>query len=146
MIENVQKLREATGAGVVDCKKAIEEANGDFERAIQIIRERGLLKAQKKSNRSTGAGHIECYIHNARVGVMLELDCETDFVVHSDPFKVLARELAMQIAAMNPVSVEELLLQPYARDESLTIDHLIKNTIAKVGENIRIEKFCRYEI
>ena len=143
---DVQKLREATGAGVMDCKKALEEANGDFEKAIAVIHERGLLKAAKKGERGTGAGVIDSYIHNERVGVLLELRCETDFVARVDDFKNLARQLAMQIAAMNPENTEALLAQPYIRDESLTIGDLINRAIAKIGENIKVGKFCRYEL
>ncbi|MBI5148031.1 MAG: translation elongation factor Ts [Parcubacteria group bacterium] len=143
---DIQKLREATGAGVMDCKKAIEEAKGDFEKAIAVIHEKGLLKAVKKGERGTNAGVIESYIHNERVGVMLELRCETDFVARVDDFKNLARQLAMQIAAMNPESAEALLAQPYIRDESLTIGDLISRAIAKIGENIKVGRFCRYEL
>ena len=146
MTNNVQKLREMTGAGVMDCKRALDDAGGDFEKAVQLINERGIIKAEKKAARATGAGYLESYIHNGRVGVLLEMRCETDFVAHSDPFKALARELSMQIAAMNPENTDALLKQPYIRDEKLTIDQFVKNTVAKVGENIRVEKFCRYEI
>lgn len=144
--EDIQKLREATGAGVVDCKKALDEARGDFELAKNIIFERGLIKAEKKADRKTGAGLLETYIHNGRIGVLLELRCETDFVVRSEPFRWLAHELAMQVAAIDAVDVDDLLRQPYIRDESLTVGQLIKNTVAKTGENIQVERFCRYEI
>lgn len=143
---DIQKLREATGAGVMECKRALEESGGDFDRAIQIIHERGLIKAQSKAERKTGAGILESYIHNERVGVLLELRCETDFVARSEPFKELAHELAMQIAAMNPKTTEELLEQPYIKDESLKVSDLIKRVIAKVGENMKPERFCRYEL
>jgi elongation factor Ts len=146
MTEKIQKLREATGAGVMDCKRAMEESGGDMEKAAAIIREKGLAKAEKKSERSTGAGLLKTYIHNGRVGVLLELHCETDFVSRSEDFDNLARELAMQVAAMNPENVEELLKQAYIKDESTDIDSLIKSVIAKFGENIKVEKFCRYEI
>ena len=146
MKEQVQKLRELTSAGVMECKKALEEAGGDFEKAKIIIHERGLVKAERKGNRSTGAGLLHSYIHNERVGVLLELRCETDFVARNDAFKELAHNLAMHIAAMNPFSAEELLSQNYIKDDSINIEELIKLTIAKVGENIKVEKFCRYEI
>ncbi len=143
---DVQKLRESTGAGVMECKKALEEAKGDFDKATAIINERGLVKAMKKADRATGAGLLESYIHNGRVGVLLELRCETDFVVRSEPFKELAHNLVMHIAAMNPENIPALLQQPYVRDEKMTIDQLVKGAIAKTGENIQIAKFCRYEI
>ncbi len=146
MINNIQKLRELTGAGVMECKKALDEAGGDFDKAILIIHEQGLVKAEKKKERVTGAGVLESYIHNERVGVLLELRSETDFVSRSKEFRELAHNLAMQIAAMDPKDVNELLGQLCIKDESLTIDSLIKKTIAKFGENIQIERFCRYEI
>ncbi|KKU90802.1 MAG: Elongation factor Ts [Candidatus Jorgensenbacteria bacterium GW2011_GWA1_48_11] len=146
MVNSIQKLREATGAGVMECKKALEQAKGDFDRAITIIHERGIMKAESKRERKTGAGLLETYIHNERVGVLLELRAETDFVVRSEPFRELAHELAMQIAAMNPENVEELLKGAYIKDESLKMGDFVKRTIAKVGENIVVERFCRYEV
>ena len=143
---DVQKLREMTGAGVMECKKALQDAAGDFDKAVQIINERGLVKAEKKAGRATGAAILESYIHNNRVGVLLELRCETDFVVHSDPFKQLAKDLVMQIAAMDPENPESLLGQPFIKDEKLTIDALIKGVVAKTGENIQVARFCRYEL
>lgn len=146
MVNDIQRLREATGAGVMECKKALQDASGDFDRALALIQERGLIKAEKKAARSTGAGLLESYIHNGRVGVLLEVCSETDFVARSEPFKTLAHELAMQIAAMNPENIDALMKQPYIKDEEMTVDSLIKNVIAKVGENIQIARFCRYEL
>jgi len=146
MKEQIQKLREITGAGVMECKKALQEANGDFDKAILIIHEQGLIKAEKKKERTTGAGVLESYVHNERVGVLFELRCETDFVGRSKEFRELAHDLAMQIAAMDPADVEDLLKQMYIKDETLTVEDLIKRVIAKLGENIRVERFCRYEI
>ena len=143
---DVQKLRESTGAGMMDCKRALDDAGGDFDKAILIINERGLAKAMKKADRATGAALLESYIHNGRVGVLLELRCETDFVVRSEPFRELAHNLVMHIAAMDPENTEALLQQPYVKDPNLTIDMLIKGAIAKIGENIQVSKFCRYEI
>lgn len=146
MKDQIQKLREITGAGVMDCQKALKEANGDFDKAKNLIYERGLIKAEKKSGRITGAGLLKSYIHNERVGVLLELRCETDFVARNQFFKELAHSLSLQIAAMNPLSIEELLNQSYIKDESMTVEKVIKQAIAKLGENIRVERFCRYEI
>lgn len=146
MKNDIQKLRELTGAGVMECKKALEAAKNDFEKAVQIIHERGLAKAETKSERKTGAGLLETYIHNERVGVILELRTETDFVARSEPFRELAHELAMQIAAMNPATPEELLKEPYIKDESQTVSEVVKSVIAKVGENIKVERFCRYAV
>lgn len=146
MTQQVQKLREMTGAGVMECKRALEDAGGDIDKAVSIIHERGLVKAEKKSERATGAGLLETYIHNERVGVLLELRCETDFVARTKDFRDLAHTLAMQVAAMGPESVDELLKQAYIKDESIDVESLVKRVIAKLGENMRVEKFCRYEI
>ncbi len=139
-------MREITGAGVMECRKALMEVNGDFDKAKAIIYERGLVKAEKKSERTTGAGILWSYIHNERVGVLLELRCETDFVARNLLFRELARDLSMQIAAMNPKNSDELMEQNYVKDDSLIVENFIKSVIAKLGENIRVEKFCRYEL
>jgi elongation factor Ts len=143
---DIQKLRGETGAGVMDCKRALEDSKGDFKKAGELIRERGLLKADKKSERVTNAGIIASYIHNDRVGVLLELHCETDFVGKSDPFRELAKNIMMQIAAMEPADVQELLAQPFVKDEKTTIEELVKGVIAKVGENIVVANFARFQI
>ncbi len=146
MRNDIVQLREITGAGVMECKRALEEAKGDLEKAKGIIYERGLVKAESKQERATGAGFLYSYIHNNRVGVLLELRAETDFVVKSDPFRTLAHELAMQIAAMGPETVEALLLEEYIKDPSMSVADLIKSATAKVGEHIKVERFTRYEI
>ena len=142
----IQKLREETGAGVMECKRALEEANGDLNLAKEIIAKRGLAKAEKKSDRATGAGLLEAYIHNGRIGVLLELRSETDFVARSEPVKALVHDLALHISALGPESVEDLLKQPYAKDESKTVEEVIKGVIAKVGENLRVARFVRYQV
>lgn len=146
MTDNIKKLREVTGAGVMECKSALSEVGGDFEKAVSIIHKKGLIRAEKKAERRTGAGILWSYIHNERVGVLLELRCETDFVARNILFKELARDLSMQVAAMNPGSVEALMKQNYIKDDSMAVEALIKSFVAKLGENIKIEKFCRYEI
>lgn len=146
MINDISKLRESTGAGVMECKKALDAADGDLDRAKSIIQEQGLLKAEKKANRATGAAILESYIHNNRIGVLLELRAETDFVVRSESFKVLAKDLAMHISAAAPESVDDLLKQPFVKDESVTIEQLIKGAIARIGENIQVARFVRYEV
>ncbi|MEK7062275.1 MAG: translation elongation factor Ts [Patescibacteria group bacterium] len=146
MINQVQKLREITSAGVMECKKALEDVNGDFDKALTLIHERGLTRAEKKGERTTGAGLLHSYIHNERVGVLLELRCETDFVARNPMFKELAHNLAMHIAAMNPADISDLMKQNYVKDDSLVIENLVKGVIAKLGENIKVEKFCRYEL
>jgi elongation factor Ts len=146
MLNNIQKLRELTGAGVMECKKALEKANGNFDKAVSIIHEQGLAKAEKKKGRTTGAGLLESYVHNKRVGVLLEIRCETDFVARSKDFKELAHDLAMQIAAMKPANIDGLLKQMYIKDEALKISDLIKRAVGKLGENIQVARFCRYEL
>lgn len=145
-IKIIEKLREATGAGVMTCKKALKETGGNFEKAAALVKKRGLVQISQKASRATGAGYLEVYVHNNRVGVLMELRCETDFVARSEIFQELAHNLAMQIAAMNPTDVDNLLSQPYIKDEAITVDLLIKEAISRVGENIRVERFCRYEI
>lgn len=144
--ETVQQLREATGAGVMECKVALEDAGWDFEKAIALIRERGISRVEKRSGREAGAGFIHSYVHGERIGVLVDLRAETDFVVRSDPFRELAHELAMQIAAMNPETVEVLLAQPSIRDANKTVEDAIKEVIAKVGENVKVNSFSRLEV
>lgn len=127
----------------MDAKRALEEAGGDFNKAEEIIKDKGFAKAASKSEREIKAGLVKTYLHNNRVGVLLKLGCETDFVAKSQPFQELAHDLAMQIAAMAPNDVQVLLSQPFIKDESVTIDNLIKQAIAKTGENIRVEAFYR---
>ena len=141
----VQKLREVTSAGVMDCRKALIETNGNIDAAIKIIHEKGLAKVEKRADRETGAGLVESYVHNERIGVLLRLSAETDFVVRSEPFKVLAHDLAMHIAAAAPKDVKELLAQPYFKDESRTVRDVIGEVIAKVGENVAVGEFYRVE-
>lgn len=142
----LKKLRSETQAPINDCKVAIEEAGGDYEKALKIIRSRGLDKAAKKSGRETGVGFIETYIHGGgKIGVMLELRCETDFVARNEMFRSLAHDVAMQVAAMNPETVESLLEGPFIKDASLTINQLIQSVVGKIGENIKVSRFTRYE-
>jgi len=144
--DDIKNLREQTGAGVMDAKRALEEAGGDVAKAIQIIQVKGLVKAEKRNERATGAGLITSYIHNDRIGVLLDIRCETDFVARTDDFRELARNVAMHIAAMNSTNIEVLFTEPFIKDQSISIENLIKGVIAKVGENIRIEKFCYYAL
>ncbi len=146
-IEDLKKIREMTGVSIDAIKKALEEADGKIEQALKFLKERGVAVAAKKSDRQTGEGLIFSYIHaNGKIGVIVTILCETDFVARNEEFKNLGHELAMHIAATSPTSVEELLAQPYVRDEVITIDALIKDYIGKLGENIRIGEFCRFEI
>lgn len=145
-LDQLKQLRAETSAGVADCRQALEDAGGDMEKAKQLLMERGLQKAAKKGDRETGAGMIQAYIHNGRVGVLVEMRCETDFVARNEEFTKLAHEVALQIAAMNPKDVEELLAGPYIRDAKLTISDLIKQVIAKMGENITVSQFHRMQL
>lgn len=146
MKELIQKLREETGAGIMDCKRAFEEGKGDMRRAKEIIREKGFAKAMKKSGRETGAGFLETYVHAGRIGVLLEMRAETDFVTKNEKFRTLAHEIAMQIAATAPETKEELMSQPYIKDETMSVEKLVQQKIAEIGENITITRFTRYEV
>ncbi len=191
-VEQIKRLREATGAGILDCRKALEEAGGDFDKAVEILRKKGAAKAAKKAGREAKEGIIDVYSHGGgRIGVMVELNCETDFVARTEEFRHLAHEIALQIAAMAPRYVSEedipeavlekereiareraraqgkpehvldrivegmlgkfldevvLLRQPYIRDDSKTIRDLITEAIAKMGENIVVRRFVRWEV
>src|SRR3989344_5079965 len=146
-VDQIKKLRAKTGAGIADCRKALEEAGGDFKGAEELLTVWGMAKAVQKEGRIVGAGLIETYIHtDGRVGAMVEVNCETDFVARTSEFKNLAHEIAMQVAAMKPSDVNALLEQEYIRDQSIKIQDLVKETIAKVGENIVVKRFMRFEL
>jgi elongation factor Ts len=158
--EQVKELREITGAGFLDCKRALEEVEGDIVNAVEILRQRGLAKAEKKAKREVRQGLVEAYIHTrGRIGVLVEVNCETDFVAQTNELKELAHDLAMQVAATDPSSIgsdelhEEvvpsqacLLQQPFIKDPEKTVQDIITETIAKVGENIKIGRFARFEL
>lgn len=145
--QQIKELREKTQAGFSDCKMALEEAKGDMKKAEEVLRKKGFEKAAKKSDRETGQGLVEAYVHQTgKVGVLVSLLCETDFVARTDEFKHLAHEVAMQVAAMNPKTVEDLLKQEYIRDGSRTINDLVTEAVAKLGENIKLKEFVRSEI
>lgn len=144
--EQVKQLREATGAGVLECRKALLAANGDLERAKAILAEGSSARAEKRAEREVKAGLVASYVHNDRIGVLVELHSETDFVARSDPFRKLASELALQITATEAETVENLLAEPYVRDPGTTVGDLVKNTISLTGENIKVARFCRYAL
>jgi len=145
-IDQLKKLRQKTGAGVMDCRKALEETKGDEKKAEDLLQKWGIEKSEKKADRQTKAGIIDSYIHGGKVGVMLELLCETDFVAKTDDFKNLSHELCLQIASMNPKDVKTLESQEYIRDPKIIIRDLIKQTIGKLGENITVSRFTRYQL
>lgn len=142
-IDDLKKLRKDSQAGVADCRQALEDAGGDFQKAKKLLVERGLEKAAKKEGKETRQGIVESYIHQGRVGVLIELRCETDFVARTDEFKNLAHEIALQVASMNPKDVAALLAEEYIRDTSMKIADLIKQVVVKVGENISVARFTR---
>lgn len=143
----IKKLRDETSASIADCRRALDESDGKYEKALEWLKKRAAEIAAKKADRETSQGIIEAYIHQGgKVGVLVELLCETDFVAKTEDFKKLAKEIGMQVAAMDPKDVETLLKQEYIRDGSTTIEALVKNTIGKVGENITVKRFVRFEI
>lgn len=145
----ILKLREETGAGVMKAKQALDEAKGDFEKAKKALMKQGLEKAESKSDREIKAGLVYAYVHGGedsmagKIGVLVKVGCETDFVAKTEDFKTLCKELAMQISAMNPKDVKDLLKQDYIRDGSKKVDTVVKETIAKLGENIVVAEFSR---
>lgn len=143
----IKELRDETGASIMMIKRALTEANGDRERALEVLKSLGEMAADKKGSRETHAGRVEAYVHaGARVGVLLELRSETDFVSRNEQFGKLAHDIAMHIAAMAPESVEALLEQPYIKDETKTIASLVKAASANFGERLEIKRFARYEL
>jgi elongation factor Ts len=146
-LKAIKKLRDATSASIADVRRALDDAKGDEKKALEWLKKRASEIAAKKADRETGEGLIEAYIHGGgKVGVLIELLCETDFVAKTDEFKHLAREIAMQVAAMNPSDIDSLLKQEYIRDSSQTIEQFLKSVIGKLGENITIKRFTRFEL
>ena len=143
----IKRLREKTGAGIVECKQALVKTKGEMKKAEEILAEAGLAKAAKKTGRETGDGRVISYTHHSgKVGALVSLGCETDFVARTDDFAKLGIEIAMQVAAMNPKDADELMAQAYIRDGGKTIEDLLKEHIAKLGENIVVLAFARQEI
>jgi elongation factor Ts len=145
-IKQIKKLRELTGAGVMDAKTALESNGNDFDKAVQYLKAKGIEKAAKKSEREIKAGRIFSYIHGGRVGALVKVGCETDFVAKNAEFEKLGNEVAMQVAAMGVTDIAALLAEPYIRDASKTIEDLVTDTISKIGENITIVEVVRLEI
>ena len=161
-VDDIKALRQITGAGVMDSKRALEEASGDIKKAEEILRQQGIASAAKKANRATNQGLIESYIHSGgRIGAIVEVNCETDFVARTEEFKDLAHNLAMQVAAMSPSYVDEssapedetvdaaqdcLLQQPFIRDPAKTVQELVNETVGKLGENVRVRRFTRFSL
>jgi elongation factor Ts len=142
-LDLIKKLREETGASISDCKEALLETGEVLEKAKKFLKKRGFEKGAKKGGREVKSGMVDVYSHGGKIGVLVEILCETDFVAKTEDFKNLAHELALQIASMNPSSEEKLLSQEYVRDNSLTVDQLIKSVSGKLGENIQVGRFER---
>ena len=160
-VDDIKVLREKTGAGIMDCRSALTEADGDLEKAQTILRDKGVAKAAKRAGREAGEGIVESYLHGGRIGAMLELNCETDFVARTDVFRELAHDIALQIASMNPQVIDAadlpddaedspgelaLLSQTFIKDPSRTIQDLINETVTSTGEKIAVRRFARYEL
>ena len=161
--EDVKKLRETTGAGFMDCKEALAKSGGDFNKAIAALKEKGLKIAEKKSTRAVKAGSICSYVHHdSRIGVLVEVACETDFVARTDDFQKLARDLALQVASTDPkylkrenapkdlseedIKQQVLFEQAFIKDPSLTIKDYVTQVIAKTGENVVVRRFMRFQL
>jgi elongation factor Ts len=160
-LDLIKELRERTGAGVMDCKRALEQSKGDLEGAEKYLAEQGIASAEKKAHRVTAQGLIDCYVHAGRIGAIVEVNCETDFVARTEAFQTLVHDLAMQVVATNPKVVLEselpdgaeglptedvLMLQPFIKDPSKSIRQMVNEVIGKTGENIQIRRFVRFEL
>jgi elongation factor Ts len=146
-MNDIKKLRELTGAGVMDAKKALVESDGDFEKAQEWVRQKGLARAEKKQDRETTEGYIANYIHTTgKVASLVEIMCETDFVARNEEFRSMARDIAMQVASMNPENVAELLAMDFIKDSSTTIEDMVKVLSGKIGEKFVVTRFVRYQV
>jgi elongation factor Ts len=161
-VEAIKELRGRTGAGIMDCKRALQESNGDLDQAEEFLRAQGIASAAKKASRATNQGLVESYIHSGgRIGAIVEVNCETDFVARTDDFRGLAHDLAMQIAAMSPVYVDDdeipegeevdpqqacMMQQPFIKDPSRTVQDLVNETVGRLGENVRVRRFTRFSL
>ena len=160
-VERIKELREASGAAVMQCRNALMEAEGNIDKALEILKKQSVLQAEKKADRTTAQGLVECYVHGGRIGAMVEVNCETDFVARTAEFRELAHNLAMQVAAMCPICVSKeqlpagcdkppeaacLLIQPFIKDPSRIVQDIVTETIGKTGENIRVGRFARFEL
>lgn len=145
-VDDIKKLRETTGAGIADCREALETTSGDLKKAEEFLKAKGIEKASKKSERETQQGRVFSYVHGGKIGVLVSLLCETDFVAKTEEFQNLGKEICLQVASMNPVNYNEMAEQPYIRDPKVTMEELIKGVVGKLGENIRVASFSRVMI
>mgnify|MGYP003553714147 CR=1 FL=1 len=145
--QDVKQLREETGAGMMDCKKALDQTDGDFEKAKEVVRQKGLANAEKKADRETNEGYIASYVHSTnKVAALVEILCETDFVARNEEFQAMAKDVALHVVALNPESVAELLAQPFVKNPDVTIEDLVKGVSGKIGEKFVVSRFIRYEV
>jgi elongation factor Ts len=146
-MDEIKKLREQTGAGVMDAKKALEESAGDFDKAVAWVKQKGLDRAEKKQDRETKEGYVASYVHiTGKIAALVEIMCETDFVARNEEFRAMAQNVAMQVASMNPESVDELLKQEFIKDGSTTIEEMVKGLSGKIGEKFVVTRFIRYQV
>jgi len=146
-LDKIKQLRKETKAGVLEVRQALQASKGDHKKAKRWLLEKGLVKASKKTGRATGEGLIEAYVHtDGKTGAIVKLACETDFVAKTKEFRALAHEIAMQVTSMNPKDIDQLLFQEYIRDKSKKVEDLIKEAIAKLGENIKVAEFKALKI
>jgi elongation factor Ts len=145
-IAQVKRLKDLTGVGLTDAKKALEESGGDFDKALAAMREKGLTKAEKRAEREARAGIIGTYNHDGRIGVLVEVNCETDFVARNEIFTDLVKDLAMHIAASEPADIDELLSQPFVKNPDQTVADVVKDRAARLGENVVVRRFSRFAL
>ena len=145
-IEQIKKLKSLTGVGITDAKAALVDSGGDFDKALAAMRKKGLTKASKSAEREAREGLIGSYSHDGRIGVIVEVNCETSFVAKTDEFKALVKDLTLHIAASNPKDEKELLTQPFVKNPEVAVGGVIKECIAKLGENIVVRRFERFEL
>lgn len=145
--DDIKSLRVETGAGIMECKKALEASNGDMAKAREWIFQHGLAKAEKKADRETSIGYIASYVHtNFQIAALVEVRCETDFVARNSDFQTMAKDVAMQVVATNPESVEALLAEECLKNPSITIENYVKSVSGKIGEKFVIQRFVRYQV
>lgn len=145
-IDEIRKLREMTGVGMTDAKQALVEAGGDFDKALEAMKKKGLISAEKRAAREAKSGLIGSYVHDGRIGVLVEVNCETDFVAKTDEFKELVKDLCLHIAALDPEDKSQLMEQPFVKNPEHTVDDYVKQFTAKLGENIVVSRFSRLEM
>lgn len=145
--QQIKELRDKTGVSMSSCKKALEEASGDMEKALSVLQRESAKSAEKRADRTLGAGVVEAYIHNnKKTGVLVELMCESDFVSGNEEFRTLAKDIAMHIVASSPSDLNDLAGQPYVKNPSITIKELVNQAVQKFGEKIEVSKFSRFSL